>query len=73
MAENARIRNRSEIEDKYKWKLDDIYPDVQAWEAEFAELAGCTQEIAALKDTITADAGSLAKGLKRLDEISLTL
>ena len=38
MAENARIRNRSEIEDKYKWKLDDIYPDVQAWEAEFPEM-----------------------------------
>ena len=70
MAENAGIKNRSEIEDKYKWKLCDIYPNTDAWEADFKELSDCTQEIAAMKDAIAKDADSLARGLNRLDEIS---
>ena len=70
MAENAGIKNRSEIEDKYKWRLCDIYPNTDAWEADFKELSDCAQEIAAMKDTIAQDADSLARGLNRLDEIS---
>ena len=70
MAENAGIKNRSEIEDKYKWRLCDIYPNTDGWEADFKELSDCAQEIAAMKDTIAQDADSLARGLNRLDEIS---
>jgi hypothetical protein len=27
----ARSRDRQEIEDKYKWNLDDIFPTWEAW------------------------------------------
>ena len=33
-----KLRKRSEIADKYKWKLTDIYPTLEAWEAAFAAL-----------------------------------
>ncbi|MDE6757813.1 MAG: oligoendopeptidase F [Clostridia bacterium] len=32
-----KIRNRSEIEDKYKWKLEDIIPSDEEWESLFEQ------------------------------------
>lgn len=37
MAEGE-IPQRSDIEDKYKWKTEDIYPDLESWEADFTFL-----------------------------------
>jgi oligoendopeptidase F len=34
-----KIPERSEIEEKYKWNLEDIYPSLDAWEAAFAGLS----------------------------------
>ena len=34
-----KIPERSEIEEKYKWNLEDIYPSLEAWEAAFAALS----------------------------------
>jgi oligoendopeptidase F len=36
---NARLPERSEIEERYKWNLEDIYPSIEAWEEAFAALA----------------------------------
>jgi oligoendopeptidase F len=33
------IPERAEIEEKYKWNLEDIYPSPEAWEAAFAALS----------------------------------
>ncbi|HKK20544.1 MAG TPA: oligoendopeptidase F [candidate division Zixibacteria bacterium] len=33
-----RIPQRSDIADKYKWKLEDMYPTPEAWEADFTTL-----------------------------------
>ena len=33
-----KLRKRSEIDNQYKWKLTDIYPTVEAWEAAYAAL-----------------------------------
>ena len=32
------IQKRSEIENKYKWKLEDIFASDADWEAEFAQV-----------------------------------
>ncbi len=44
---------RDSIPDKYKWDLNDIYPDWETWEAGLAELETLMDEYAALKGTIS--------------------
>ncbi|MDR1048284.1 MAG: oligoendopeptidase F, partial [Synergistaceae bacterium] len=34
-----KLPERSEIEERYKWNLEDIYPSIEAWEEAFAALA----------------------------------
>jgi oligoendopeptidase F len=55
----ARSRNRLEIDDEHKWKLDDIYADWESWDAGRKELERRIDEYAALK-------GTLAQGPDRL-------
>lgn len=62
---------RSEIDDKYKWNLGDIYASDDDWEKDFAALAALVPSIKALKDGFADSAGHLAKALKRIDELSL--
>ena len=38
MSDSKVLKNRSEIDDKYKWKLDKIYSTDDEWEKEFNEL-----------------------------------
>ena len=33
------LKKRSDIEEKYKWKLEHIYPTDEAWEAAYNELS----------------------------------
>ncbi|MDR1262976.1 MAG: oligoendopeptidase F, partial [Oscillospiraceae bacterium] len=35
MPEEAKVRERSEIENQWKWKLEDIFPTNESWENEF--------------------------------------
>ncbi|MEA2031185.1 MAG: oligoendopeptidase F [candidate division Zixibacteria bacterium] len=38
LAEKNAVPQRSDIDDQYKWKLEDIYPNNDAWESDFAYL-----------------------------------
>jgi len=49
---DTRTRNRAEIDEAYKWRLDDIYPDWPTWESALAELERRVGEYAALKGTL---------------------
>lgn len=62
---------RSEIDDKYKWNLADIYASDADWEADFARLSGMVPSLKQLKDGFAKDAASLADALERIDEVSL--
>lgn len=66
----AKIITRDEVEAKYKWKLEDIYPTVQDWESEFAEVEAQLPAISALKDTLTASAKDLCAGMDLFYEIN---
>jgi oligoendopeptidase F len=48
----TRTRNRAEIDEAHKWRLDDIYPDWPTWESALAELERRVGEYAALKGTL---------------------
>jgi oligoendopeptidase F len=64
-----RSRNRAEIGDAYKWKLDDIYPDWASWEKGLAELERRIGEYAALKGTLGNGADQLLKAYRLNDAL----
>ena len=49
------IQKRREIENKYKWKLEDIFASDADWEAEFAQVEELLPQLEALKECITRD------------------
>lgn len=62
---------RSEIEDKYKWDLSDVYENWDQWEAELAELETKMDEYAALKGTLANGPEVLLKAFKLGDELGM--
>jgi oligoendopeptidase F len=58
----TRSRDRHEIGDNYKWNLDDIFPNWDAWEHAYKTLEGGIEKFAALK-------GTLSRGPERLLEV----
>ena len=43
----TQMENRAEIPEAYKWRMEDIYPDTAAWEADLAALLPMGEQIAA--------------------------
>ena len=62
---------RNKIEQKYKWRLEDIYITDEAWEEDFKKLQAIMPTLSGLKEDLTKNASSLAAALKKLDEASL--
>ncbi len=62
---------RTEIEEKYKWNLCDIYAEDGAWEADFSKLSDMLPTLKELQKGFTDSAQSLFTALSRLDEASL--
>lgn len=62
---------RSEIEEKYKWNLRDLYDSDDVWELDFKKLKDMLPSIKALKEGFADSAQSLASALARMDEASL--
>ena len=59
-----RLPKRDEIEEKFKWKLEDIYPDDEAWEADFKEVRVFNEEISKFKGTLAESPQRLLACLK---------
>ncbi|HAN09901.1 MAG TPA: oligoendopeptidase F [Clostridiales bacterium] len=57
-------KKRSEIEDKYKWRLEDIYASDDLWEKDFHELKSKTEVMKKYKGKLTSDATNLQEGLE---------
>ncbi|MCB1182369.1 oligoendopeptidase F [bacterium] len=50
---------RSEIDDRYKWRLDRIFPDWTAWDACCAEVEAALPDLAACQGTLAASGAAL--------------
>ena len=66
-------QKRSEIDAKYKWKLEDIFADNEAWEAEFAEMEAMLPALSALKEHIADNVDTMRDGLQKIDRASWML
>ncbi|MCP4702986.1 MAG: oligoendopeptidase F [candidate division Zixibacteria bacterium] len=63
--------NRDEIPDKYKWDLNDIYPDWETWETGLVQLEKLMDDYAALKGTISQGPQQLLHANKLSDELNI--
>lgn len=64
------IRDRSQIEDKYKWDLSHIYPNWETWDKGMADLERKMSEFESLKGTLAAGPENLFKANKLNDELT---
>ena len=62
-----KLRKRSEIADKYKWKLTDIYPTLEAWEAAFAALGEKIAAFAQFDGKVAEDPRKVIRAYFNLD------
>ncbi len=62
---------RKQVDPKYKWKLEDIFPSDDAWEEEFKALEAMSGETAEIEKNLVRDEESLADSLRKIDKISL--
>lgn len=64
---------RDQVEDKYKWNLADIYPTVDAWQADVDMLKTEVEKLADFKGTLGESSDKLYTALKTGNDITKTL
>jgi len=67
--EEKRVPERSEIETKYLWATENIFPDKAAWETEFAAVEKEVDKLAGYKGTLAKGADQLLKVLTFRDAL----
>ena len=63
------LRERHEIPDQYKWKLNDIFEDWTVWQRAYDELDGKIAAFAAMRGTLAAGPEPLLSALRLRDEV----
>lgn len=69
MENGKRLRPRSEIEDKYKWNIRDMYADDGDWEEDFAAVSRMADGFAAFSGRLEEGSGILLEALRTRDDI----
>ncbi|WP_432407379.1 oligoendopeptidase F [Wukongibacter sp. M2B1] len=67
-AENS-IPTRDEIDEQYKWRLEDIYETDEAWQADFEKLQKMLPTIEKYKGKLKSGPNYIADCLKSIDEM----
>ena len=73
MAETKKILERSEIPEKDRWAIADLYPSDEAWQADLEKLKGLSAELAAFAGTLGNDAGTLLAFAQKMEEAEILL
>lgn len=71
--EEISVRERGEIETKYKWNTEAIFPDKAAWEAEFAEVEKKVEELSKFKGTLRQGPDQLLQVMQASDDTEARL
>ena len=69
-AQTKAIPQRSDIAEKYKWRLEDIYPTTEDWEKDFSKLKEITPQISACKGHLSDSGKKLLQCLALNDTLS---
>lgn len=70
---SKKLKNRDEIEQKYKWNIEAMYADDAAWEKDIEEVLSATEAFKTYQGHLTENASILAEALKAKDEIWMKL
>ncbi len=65
---NSANLSRREIENQFKWKLEDIFPDDAAWESSFSELKNSLPQLTAFQGKLTKSAHTLLDFIKMMHQ-----
>ena len=63
------LLNRDEIEEKYKWKLEDIYESDVLWEEELSKANEIVEQISKFQGTLASSAQNLLNFFKESDNL----
>lgn len=69
----SHLPTREEIDDRYKWRVDHIFPDQDAWEAAFARVEQLLEEAGKHQGRLATSAGALLQALRWLEDIGKEL
>ena len=72
-AEVQKARQRSEIDDRYKWSLEDIYADTGAWNADYDRLSSQMGELEKYQGRLGESAETLHECLSLQDSLNTIL
>lgn len=64
------VAKRNETPQEHRWKLEDLYPNQAAWDAEFSRVKGQISEITSYQGKLK-DAAAIARCFTLEDEVSL--
>jgi len=67
------VPDRSDIDEEYKWDLDDLYPDDDAWEAAYEEAEDRIEDLRAFEGRATDDADTLYETLETRERAMRTV
>ncbi len=65
----TRSRRREEIPDRFKWNLDDIFPDWAEWEGAYKRLDAGIERYATLKGTLASGPDKLLEAFKLSEDL----
>ena len=63
------VPDRSDIDEEYKWDLEALYADDDAWEDAFEDVSERIEDLAAFEGRATEDAGTLAETLETYEDV----
>ncbi len=70
---NKKIKLRGEIDNKYKWNIEAMYADDEAWNADYAKVSELAEDFMKYKGKLTESADTLLSALTDSDELDRTL
>ncbi len=70
---SKKLKNRDEIQNKYKWKIEAMYVDETAWEKDIEEVLSLTEAFCSYQGRVTESPAILAEALQAKDAIWMKL
>ena len=71
MKAQGALPTREELDPRYRWRLEDLYPSDAAWEDDFSALEAMIGEISASRGTLGRSGAALLRWLRRADELMI--
>lgn len=63
--------SRDDVPEQYKWNLNDIYPDWEAWEADLKEVSGLMDEYKGFEGKLNEGAETILAAMKLSDDLGM--